>query len=70
MLLLYFIIIIEYVICYSRAILHNPDVVGAAPQLSSLLPPYSLWTNDFWGAPLHRRGSHGSWRPLTTYTFR
>nr|XP_053655610.1 protein O-mannosyl-transferase TMTC2-like [Cherax quadricarinatus] len=33
-------------------------------------PWWSIWSHDFWGNPLTRRGSHGSWRPLTTLSFR
>jgi hypothetical protein len=29
-----------------------------------------MWTNDFWGTPLSHSGSHKSFRPLTTLTFR
>ncbi|XP_049840480.1 protein O-mannosyl-transferase TMTC2-like [Schistocerca gregaria] len=48
-----------------RAILTNPDVVGnATPSLRRLL------SADFWGTPLSHSGSHGSWRPLVTLSFR
>lgn len=46
-----------------RAVLGNRDVVGSGPW-------WSVWGHDFWGSPLSRRGSHGSWRPLTTLSFR
>ena len=54
----------------SRAILNNPDVVGggAAGFWDPLVG--GVWRHDFWGAPLRRQGSHGSWRPLTTISFR
>ena len=41
----------------------NPLVTGSAP-LSSLL------TSDFWGVPLSHTGSHKSYRPLTSLSFR
>eukprot|EP00080_Pristionchus_pacificus_P016258 PDM76278.1 collagen [Pristionchus pacificus] len=43
-----------------QAIVTNPDVVS---------PSFSL-TNDFWGGPISSKGSHKSWRPLTTLSFR
>ncbi|XP_064083702.1 LOW QUALITY PROTEIN: protein O-mannosyl-transferase TMTC2-like [Macrobrachium nipponense] len=46
-----------------RAILGNRDVVGSGPW-------WWVCVHDFWGSPLSRRGSHGSWRPITTLTFR
>ena len=46
-----------------RAILQNDDLRPSAP-LSNLL------VNDFWGTPLSHSGSHKSFRPLTTATFR
>lgn len=46
-----------------RAVLGNRDVVGTTPW-------WSVWGHDFWGSPLSRKGSHGSWRPLTTLSFR
>ncbi|KAK4324982.1 hypothetical protein Pmani_004412 [Petrolisthes manimaculis] len=46
-----------------RAVLGNIDVVGCRCW-------YEVWTHDFWGSPLSRTGSHGSWRPLTTLSFR
>ena len=48
---------------FRRAILENQDVVGSA-GLSDLLG------HDFWGVPLSHTGSHKSYRPLTTLTFR
>ncbi|XP_051911642.1 protein O-mannosyl-transferase TMTC2-like isoform X2 [Hippocampus zosterae] len=51
--------------CYddSRAIKTNQDLLPATP-----------WTNilydDFWGTPLTHSGSHKSFRPLCTLTFR
>ncbi|XP_050738471.1 protein O-mannosyl-transferase TMTC2-like, partial [Eriocheir sinensis] len=48
---------------HSRAVLGNLDVLGSTPW-------WSVWGHDFWGSPLSRRGSHGSWRPLTTLSFR
>ena len=29
-----------------------------------------VWTDDFWGTPLNAAGSHGSYRPLVTLSFR
>ena len=46
-----------------RAILQNDDIRPNAP-LANLL------VNDFWGTPLSHSGSHKSFRPLTTATFR
>ncbi|KAK3875480.1 hypothetical protein Pcinc_019655 [Petrolisthes cinctipes] len=46
-----------------RAVLGNIDVVGCRCWCE-------VWTHDFWGSPLSRTGSHGSWRPLTTLSFR
>merc|ERR1711936_668346 len=45
------------------AVVSNPLVTGSAP-LSSLL------TSDFWGVPLSHTGSHKSYRPLTSLSFR
>ncbi|KAL1495849.1 hypothetical protein AB1Y20_014493, partial [Prymnesium parvum] len=45
-----------------KAISENPDVTGASAS--------SLLHNDFWGHPLRSAGTHGSYRPLTTLTFR
>ncbi|CAG7723419.1 unnamed protein product [Allacma fusca] len=47
----------------NRAILSNLDVLPETPWAS-------LMTNDFWGSPLSHSGSHKSFRPLTTLTFR
>ena len=49
--------------CFRRAILQNVDLTSKAP-LSN------LWRNDFWGTPLSHSGSHKSFRPLTTLTFK
>lgn len=46
-----------------KAVTENPDVVTHAP-LGVIL------RHDFWGAPISSFGSHGSWRPLTTLSFR
>lgn len=48
---------------FRRAILNNDDILPTSP-LSN------LWQNDFWGTPLGHSGSHGSYRPLCTLTFR
>ncbi|XP_076064099.1 protein O-mannosyl-transferase TMTC2-like isoform X2 [Oratosquilla oratoria] len=67
-----------------RAVLGNRDVVGVvatsspasftSPSSSSSPASSSSWTdiwgNDFWGTPVTSSGSHGSWRPLTTLSFR
>jgi len=45
------------------AIVSNPLVTGSAP-LSSLI------TSDFWGVPLSHTGSHKSYRPLTSLSFK
>jgi hypothetical protein len=47
----------------TRAILQNQDLHPWAPISSVFL-------NDFWGTPLSHTGSHKSYRPLTTLTFR
>ncbi|GMT18188.1 hypothetical protein PFISCL1PPCAC_9485, partial [Pristionchus fissidentatus] len=43
-----------------QAIVANPDVISSS---------FSL-LNDFWGGPINSKGSHKSWRPLTTLSFR
>ena len=48
---------------FRRAILQNEDLLSSSP-LSNLL------TNDFWGTPLSHSGSHKSYRPLCTLTFK
>ena len=48
---------------FSRAILQNRDVLAHTPW-SNLL------SNDFWGTPLSHNGSHKSFRPLCTATFK
>lgn len=45
------------------AIVTNSDVTGANPVLR-------IFENDFWGTPMSDPGSHKSYRPLTTLTFR
>jgi hypothetical protein len=45
------------------AIVRNKDVLGQ----TSL---FGLLGNDFWGTPMQDPGSHKSYRPLTTITFR
>lgn len=50
-------------VCFSRAILSNPDVLPSTP-LSR------LWKNDFWGTAINSSNSHGSYRPLSVLTFR
>ncbi|XP_026491486.1 protein O-mannosyl-transferase TMTC1-like [Vanessa tameamea] len=45
------------------AIVTNGDVTGANPVLR-------IFENDFWGTPMSDPGSHKSYRPLTTLTFR
>ncbi|XP_057367403.1 protein O-mannosyl-transferase TMTC2-like [Daphnia carinata] len=49
-----------------RAILENADVTVASE--SSTLS--DLMLHDFWGTPLNACGSHGSYRPLVTLSFR
>jgi hypothetical protein len=49
--------------CRSRAIVSNADVTGARPV-------WQVFAHDFWGVPLTHNGSHKSYRPLTTLTFR
>ncbi|GMS87692.1 hypothetical protein PENTCL1PPCAC_9867, partial [Pristionchus entomophagus] len=50
----------EFVYDDYQAIVSNPDVIS---------PSFSL-RNDFWGGPIGAKGSHKSWRPLTTLSFR
>lgn len=45
------------------AIVTNGDVTGKNPVLR-------IFKNDFWGTPMSDTGSHKSYRPLTTLTFR
>jgi len=47
----------------TRAILQNDDLLATSP-LTNLL------TNDFWGTPLSHTGSHKSYRPLCSLTFK
>ncbi|XP_021918993.1 transmembrane and TPR repeat-containing protein 2-like [Zootermopsis nevadensis] len=47
----------------TRAILSNQDVLPSTPLAHLLL-------DDFWGTPLSHSGSHGSYRPLCTLSFR
>lgn len=53
----------QFVYDDARAILQNDDLLASSP-LTNLL------TNDFWGTPLKHSGSHKSYRPLCTLTFR
>lgn len=46
-----------------KAINENNDVVHHAPFVEIL-------RHDYWGTSIRSSGSHGSWRPLTTLTFR
>ena len=48
---------------FRPAVVSNPLVTGSAP-LSSLI------TSDFWGVPLSHTGSHKSYRPLTSLSFK
>ena len=57
------------------AILRNRDVIGATDSrpgytLNDWLPLGDMWTHDYWGADMHDRWSHKSYRPATIYTFR
>ncbi|KAK5975041.1 hypothetical protein GCK32_001397 [Trichostrongylus colubriformis] len=52
----------DFVYDDSQAIVSNPVVTGDVPAIQA-------WTLDFWGHRL-TRGSHKSYRPLTTLTFR
>ena len=49
-------------IYFRKAVLSNPSVVGR----NSI----SAFTSDYWGVPLSHPGSHKSYRPLTTLSFR
>ena len=48
---------------YSRAIVQNDDLDPDTPWSN-------LVTNDFWGVPITHSGSHKSYRPVCTLTFR
>lgn len=48
---------------FSRAIKTNPDVQWSTPI-------ENLFKNDFWGTPIDQSGSHKSYRPLCTLTFK
>ncbi|QQP36013.1 Transmembrane and TPR repeatcontaining protein 2like, partial [Caligus rogercresseyi] len=48
---------------FRKAILQNEDVNSESPLSNVFL-------NDFWGVPLSHRGSHKSYRPITTLTYR
>lgn len=48
---------------FSRAIKTNPDVQWSTPIVN-------LFKNDFWGTPIDQSGSHKSYRPLCTLTFK
>jgi len=37
---------------------------------SSSTPLWSVFSNDFWGEPIHSNTSHKSYRPITILTFR
>ena len=50
---------------FRQAILSNSDVTS-----SSWGSWLDIWTHDFWGTPLTHTGSHKSYRPLTTLTFK
>ncbi|KAJ8032021.1 Transmembrane and TPR repeat-containing protein 2 [Holothuria leucospilota] len=47
----------------SRAIQKNPDLLPTTPWTN-------IWKDDFWGTPLSHTGSHKSYRPLCTVSFR
>ena len=49
--------------CFSRAILKNPDLLPETPITNILY-------DDFWGTPLTHSGSHKSYRPVCVLTFR
>jgi len=53
----------DFVYDDSRAILQNDDLLATAPLTN-------LFTNDFWGTPLSHSGSHKSYRPLCSITFK
>ena len=46
------------------AIVNNPDVNGANPQV------HSIFSHDFWGESMASIRSHKSYRPLTILVFR
>ena len=47
----------------SRAIKDNQDLLPSTPW-------YRLFQNDFWGTPIRSSNSHGSYRPITVFSFR
>ncbi|CAB3397102.1 unnamed protein product [Caenorhabditis bovis] len=54
----------EFVYDDRPAILNNEDVTGHTSWLTMAID------NDFWGNPIRLKGSHKSYRPLITATFR
>lgn len=55
--------LMDEILCFSRAILKNPDLLGDTPISN-------IFYNDFWGTPLTHSGSHKSYRPICVLTFR
>ena len=50
--------------CCRPAVVDNPLVTGAGAGA------WQLATSDYWGVPLSHAGSHKSWRPVTSLSFR
>jgi len=53
----------EFVFDDFRAIVRNGDVIMEKSV-------WRIFSDDFWGAPLRHAGSHRSYRPITTLSFR
>ena len=54
----------DFVMDDSAAIVKNMDLRSNMTTLSD------VFTNDFWGTPIHTEDSHKSYRPLTVLTYR
>lgn len=57
----------DFVYDDKRAILENKNVVSGQDKIESWL---NVFRDDFWGTPMKNAGSHKSYRPLVTLTFK
>ncbi|XP_022669240.1 transmembrane and TPR repeat-containing protein 4-like [Varroa destructor] len=60
----------DFVFDDSEAVVNNPDVVGSGSSDVTWADWGDLLRDDFWGTPLHKESSHGSFRPIITFIFR
>ncbi|OQR71624.1 transmembrane and TPR repeat-containing protein 4-like [Tropilaelaps mercedesae] len=60
----------EFVFDDSEAVVNNPDVVASESSGDQWSDWSDLLRDDFWGTPLHKESSHGSFRPIITTIFR